>query len=1023
MNFRSFIENSNEIMYELTFEGIITQVSSNFATSVGYETHEVLGRSNATLIHPEDMKKCLTFLRAIRLNIKNSKELVYRILHKKGHYIWHSSKINLVEKNKQQFYIGNCRDITKYVESQQELKLQKEFYETILDQLPTDVAVFNSNYKYLYVNPLAIRNKELRKYIIGKDDFQYAKHTQRTDAFAIERREKFNKAVQNKETLSWEEQLYNALGEESFHNRKFTPVFDNDGTLKMMIGFSVDITENKKIQNEILKNRKLVTSIIENVAVGILVQGPQLETIAANKAACEMLGLDQEQIQQIGTVSFDQHREIIHEDGSAFIFEDRPVPQAIKNLKPISNVIMGVRRFSTNDLIWLLVNVIPVFDDNNALLYVICSLSDITEQKKTEAALKMSNDRFKYVNMATTDVIWDWEIGSDDLMVSDNYTKLFGHQLNNTNNILKQQDFQDNMHPDDVERVLAKLAITLESKENIWFDEFRFLKSDDTYAYLKNKAYVLRDPSGIAIRMIGAHNDITVTHKLQETLKESEAKFKAAFEHSSLGIAFVSPAGYYIEVNDQFSQILGYSTEEFKTINYIDITHPDDLEKDQLNVEKLLSKELPFFKMEKRYLHKNSSIVWANMFASPIWDINGVLSCFVVKIIDITEVKKIEAKNKFLLDKINRDNTNRLNTAESLYRLLADNTIDLVCLHDLQMTFQYVSPSIRSLAGYTPEAMIGKTPMDFAHPDDLAAMTSDFYSFTSANLLAPIQYRYLAANGNYIWLETIAKILFENDGPAKIQTSTRDISRRKEAEFVIEKTLQQARELNELRTNLVSTISHEFRTPMTTIRTSAELIEMYLEGQNCANDQPLKKQVHRITGEIDRIIELMNAVLIISKDDADKTDFKPITFDLKELCITIIETSFSNNKGGQKVDLHFEGTLFLIIADKKLIEYALFNLLHNAFKYSKNCKNLVLNLFSTETEIQLELIDFGIGIPENDQPKLFNTFYRASNTDGIQGTGLGLYIVKTFLERNSGKIRLESQLGKGTKVTIQLPKA
>jgi signal transduction histidine kinase len=167
----------------------------------------------------------------------------------------------------------------------------------------------------------------------------------------------------------------------------------------------------------------------------------------------------------------------------------------------------------------------------------------------------------------------------------------------------------------------------------------------------------------------------------------------------------------------------------------------------------------------------------------------------------------------------------------------------------------------------------------------------------------------------------------------------------------------------------------------------------------------------------------MNAVLIISKDDADKTDFKPVIFDLKQLCLSIVETSFSNNKKDQKVEFRFEGSHFLISADKKLIEYALFNLLHNAFKYSENCKNIVLNLFSTETEIQLELIDFGIGIPENDQPKLFNTFYRASNTDGIQGTGLGLYIVKTFLERNSGKIRLESQLGKGTKVTIQLPKA
>ena len=210
---------------------------------------------------------------------------------------------------------------------------------------------------------------------------------------------------------------------------------------------------------------------------------------------------------------------------------------------------------------------------------------------------------------------------------------------------------------------------------------------------------------------------------------------------------------------------------------------------------------------------------------------------------------------------------------------------------------------------------------------------------------------------------------------------------------------------------------------MTTIRTSAELMEMYIQDQHSQRDQNLRKQTNRITGEIDRIVDLMNSVLIISKDDSGKTTFKPIKFDLKELCITITDTSFSHNIKGQKVDLYFEGSQFLIYADKNLIEYAIFNLLNNAFKYSENCKNVIMKLIANKSQIQVEIVDFGIGIPEKDQPKLFNTFYRASNTDGIEGTGLGLYIVKIFLERNSGKIKLESQLGVGTKVILQLPKA
>jgi signal transduction histidine kinase len=275
--------------------------------------------------------------------------------------------------------------------------------------------------------------------------------------------------------------------------------------------------------------------------------------------------------------------------------------------------------------------------------------------------------------------------------------------------------------------------------------------------------------------------------------------------------------------------------------------------------------------------------------------------------------------------------------------------------------------------------------------------------------------------GKYIWLETKANIIKEKDIKTGFQSSSRDITTRKEEEEIIEKTLIKERELNELRSNLVSTVSHEFRTPMTTIRTSAELISIYLEGQTFEKKQRLEKQLSTITGEIDRIVELMNSVLTISRNDAGKTIFNPIQFDLKQLCIDVIETSYNNQKDGRKVKTFFKGTNFVVFADKNLMEYSIFNLLNNAFKYSQGCEDIIVNISTTSSKVVLEIIDFGIGIPNEDQPKLFNTFFRASNTNGIPGTGLGLYIVKTFTEKNSGTIQFESILGKGTKVKLAFP--
>jgi signal transduction histidine kinase len=196
---------------------------------------------------------------------------------------------------------------------------------------------------------------------------------------------------------------------------------------------------------------------------------------------------------------------------------------------------------------------------------------------------------------------------------------------------------------------------------------------------------------------------------------------------------------------------------------------------------------------------------------------------------------------------------------------------------------------------------------------------------------------------------------------------------------------------------------------------------MYIEGHNFVHSKQLQKRINTITEEIDRIVELMNAVLTISKDDAGKTNFNPIEFDLKQICLDVIETSFSHQIGGRKVQTIFEGANFNIFADKNLMEYSLFNLLNNAFKYSSGTGNITLQLIANTTTIEIQIIDNGIGIPEKDLPKLFNTFFRASNTEGIQGTGLGLYIVKTFTQRNSGTITIDSTLGKGTKVTLQFP--
>ncbi|MFV8337341.1 PAS domain S-box protein [Flavobacterium sp. RSP29] len=1016
--FQLFIDNSNQIFFELSLDGIITFASENWTTFLGYELYEIVGKNNNSLIHPEDLEMYYTYFNELVETRKNKNELVYRVLHKKGHYVWHSCSLKLTEKKGNLFYNGYCRDITEHIEAQRNLLQQKEFYEKILDQIPTDIAVLDINYKYIYLNNVAVKNEELRKFIIGKDDFEYAEHTGRDNAFAKNRRVKFMKALEDKQIIEWEDTIERKNGEKTYHIRKFAPIFRDDGSFEMMVSFWVDVTEKKKNQEEILKSRQLTSSIIQNVAVGIFILTRQYEIVESNKAASDMLGFARNQL--LGKTPFNIHWNAIHLDGSEFFPEDFPVTQAISQLKPLKKIVMGIYRNISKDLIWILADAIPVFDEFGEFLYVICSFTDITSRIIAENKLKVINERFTYGNEATFDVLWDWNILTNQIFIGKCHSILFGHRFED--NIISRQHYESFVHPEDRAAYFKSLEIAFHDGIYRWSHEYRYLKADGTYSCVNHKGVIIRNDAGTAIRMIGAVQDITIEKKMKDELQQSEEQFKGAFQHSAVGIALMNLEGYYTEINERLCEILGYSDAEMKAMKFHDITYHRDLNKYLNNIKSLDSGKITHFSKEKRFIHKNKSIVWTLLSVSLVIKNTNERGHYIVQMIDITERKKIERENKLLIEEKNRNEKIKLNEVKTTYRLLADNTVDLVCLHNLDSSFQYVSPSVKKLLGYNAEALIGKLPREFIHPEDVDKLRNTLDDFINEMEDISVRLRFRNVEGNYFWFETKAALVKEKGIPKSFQSSTRDITQQIEAEEIVGKTLIQERELNELRNNLVSTISHEFRTPMTTIRASAELIAMYLEGYDFGNSIQVEKRINIITEEIDRIVELMNAVLTISKDDSGKTSFNPVKFDLKQVCIDVIESSYSSQNNKRKVNTRFEGDAFYVFADKKLMEYSIFNILNNAFKYSEGCGDIMLNLLITESTIVIEVIDFGIGIPDRDQSKLFNTFFRASNTEGFQGTGLGLYIVKTFVEKNSGTVQLESQLGKGTKVILNFPK-
>jgi PAS domain S-box-containing protein len=251
-----------------------------------------------------------------------------------------------------------------------------------------------------------------------------------------------------------------------------------------------------------------------------------------------------------------------------------------------------------------------------------------------------------------------------------------------------------------------------------------------------------------------------------------------------------------------------------------------------------------------------------------------------------------------------------------------------------------------------------------------------------------------------------------------------DLSERREAEAarrtaeIMSEQLEQEKQLRELKDRFVSLTSHEFRTPLATILSSASLLEMAADRMT-----PEKRMAHyrKIQSTVRNMNLLLEDVLTLSKAEADKLEFDPAPLDLEAFCRDITEEI------GQTVyrSHHFEfastGTCSLAVMDEKLLRQIMNNLLTNAAKYSPQGSSIVFSLDCDGDNAVFTIKDQGIGIPARDQERMFETFHRASNVGTIKGTGLGLAITKKAIERHKGTISFKSVLNEGTVFTITLP--
>ncbi len=361
-----------------------------------------------------------------------------------------------------------------------------------------------------------------------------------------------------------------------------------------------------------------------------------------------------------------------------------------------------------------------------------------------------------------------------------------------------------------------------------------------------------------------------------------------------------------------------------------------------------------------------------------------------------------------------------LRKSQQMLQLVMDNIPQAVCWKDRHSVYLGCNRNFATNAGLEQaEAIVGKTDYDLPW----GATEAEAYRALDQQVMAEDQpsqviESQLQATGEQAWLSTNKVPLHDARGQViGVLCTHEDITEYRRAEVETRRALERERELSELKSRFITTASHEFRTPLSTILAAAELLQNYEDKLS-----PAKKHTYfqRITRAVSEMIALLDDVLIIGAEEVGKLGFKPTALDPTKFCSELVEEMSLGI--GLEHEFHFshDDRCRQSHMDEQLLRHILSNLLSNAVKYSPKAGPIYLHLYRHEGQAVFQVCDEGIGIPAEDQEHLFESFYRGRNVGNISGTGLGLAIVQRAVALHGGSVGFKSDEA-GTTFTITLP--
>lgn len=643
--------------------------------------------------------------------------------------------------------------------------------------------------------------------------------------------------------------------------------------------------------------------------------------------------------------------------------------------------------------------------------------------------LRAFRDRDQILTLAEESAgigVWEIDLATGMLRGTAQFFRTLG--LEPTTELVPLEVTRQLRYPGDQDRLFAGFSQAIADGSDYFEAEYRIIRPDGEVRWIFGRGRVIRDAVGKPVRYGGVDVDIT-NHKLTEAaLRESEERFRRLFEQSPLGKAMAGLDFRFRAVNPALCEMLGYTPEELIGRSFLDVVHPDDRESCATMGSDLVNGAVPQIQLEERFVRKSGEPLWVSVNVGPIRDPDGRILYTLGVIENIDERKRIaealqesERRLRVLNERLEQQSEERaIQLAASRAQLQAffDNSTDWLTLQRVtsegHAIYLDINPACEAAYGLPREQVIGRTPQEVLGAE--AARIPLHHLQECIRTGQPQRYVARRTLGDRTTTIDVTFVLVPEHtegGDRLVITSARDITEREQ----LEAQLRQAQKMEAIG-QLTGGVAHDFNNLLAIIGGNAEL----------ARRRPpsaLPRLMDNIARATDRGVALTRQLLSFSRRHVGT----PQIIDLRTEIPRMAEMLRASLRGNIQMRMDVAENVWPIEVDLAELEMALVNIAVNARDampqggtFSITVNNAVSDGSLHDSDsVAISLHDSGVGIPQDILGKVFDPFFTTKEPG--EGTGLGLSQVYGFAHQSGGTVQLDSQQGKGTTITIRLPRS